>query len=51
VRVDALPTTLQTSDSDGGSNVITFQRIIVWPDGRKEIEGVTPKQLPKPDDA
>jgi hypothetical protein len=26
-----LPTTLQASDSNGGSNVITFQRIIVWP--------------------
>ena len=45
-----LPTTLQASDSDGGSNVITFQRIIVWPDGHKEIEGVTPKALPAPDD-
>jgi hypothetical protein len=43
-----LPTTLQASDSDGGSNVITFRRIIVWPDGHKEIEGVTPKQLPAP---
>jgi hypothetical protein len=40
------------SASDGGSGAaITFQRIIVWPDGHKEIEGVTPKQLPKPDDA
>jgi hypothetical protein len=44
-----LPTTLQASDSDGGSNVITFQRIIVWPDGHKEIEGVTPKALPAPE--
>jgi hypothetical protein len=44
-----LPTTLQGPESDGGSNVITFQRIIVWPDGHREIEGVTPKQLPAPD--
>jgi hypothetical protein len=42
-----LPTTLQGPESDGGSNVITFQRIIVW--GHREIEGVTPKQLPAPD--
>jgi putative tryptophan/tyrosine transport system substrate-binding protein len=44
----ALPTTLQGPESDGGSNVITFQRIIVWPDGHREIEGKTPKQLPAP---
>jgi hypothetical protein len=25
---------------------LTFERVIVWPDGRREIEGVTPKQLP-----
>jgi hypothetical protein len=43
-----LPTTLQGSDSDGGSAKITFERIIVWPDGRREIEGVTPKQLAAP---
>jgi len=30
---------------------ILFERVIVWPDGHREIEGVTPKQLPKPDDA
>jgi hypothetical protein len=36
--------------SDGGLGVkISFQRIIVYPDGHKEIEGVTPKQLPAPD--
>jgi hypothetical protein len=28
---------------------VTFQREIVWPDGHREIEGVTPKQLPAPD--
>jgi hypothetical protein len=26
---------------------MTFQRI-VWPDGRKEVEGVMAKQLPAP---
>jgi hypothetical protein len=36
------------AESDGGSNVITFQRIVVMPDGHKYIEGVTPKQLPAP---
>jgi hypothetical protein len=43
-----LPTTLQASDSSGGSNVITVQRVIVMPDGQKWVEGVTPKQLPAP---
>ena len=47
-----LPTTLQASESDGGLGTkITFQRVIVWPDGRREIEGVTPKALPAPDDS
>jgi hypothetical protein len=27
---------------------ITFERIIVMPDGQRYIEGVTPKQLPAP---
>lgn len=27
---------------------IVFERHIVWPDGRKEIEGETPKALPAP---
>jgi len=42
-----LPHTLAAaSDSDGGKQAaITFQRIIVWPDGHREIEGVTPKQI------
>jgi hypothetical protein len=45
-----LPTTLAASESDGGAGVqMTFQRVIVWPDGHKEIEGVTPKALPAPD--
>jgi hypothetical protein len=43
-----LPSTLQASDSDGGPQVVTFQRVIVWPDGHREIEGKTPKQLPAP---
>jgi Family of unknown function (DUF5681) len=35
--------------SDGGEEtVLRFERIIVWPDDRKEVEGVTPKQLPPP---
>jgi len=45
----ALPSTLAIPESSRGADLVTFQRIIVWPDGHKEIEGVTPKQLPKPD--
>ena len=44
-----LPSTLAIPESSRGADLVTFQRIIVWPDGHKEIEGVTPKQLPKPD--
>jgi hypothetical protein len=45
-----LPTTLHGSESDGGIGVkMTFERIITWPDGHREIEGTTPKQLPAPD--
>jgi len=44
-----LPTTLSTPESDGGLGVkMVFERHIVWPDGRREIQGVTPKQLPAP---
>ena len=43
-----LPTTLQASDSDGGPAKITFERVIVMPDGQRWVEGVTPKQLPTP---
>jgi len=44
-----LPTTLAADESGGGLGVrMTFERVIVWPDGRREIEGVTPKQLPAP---
>jgi hypothetical protein len=44
-----LPTTLQASDSDGGADLkLTFTRVIVYPNGHKEIEGVTPKQLAPP---
>jgi hypothetical protein len=44
------PTTLAAaSESDGGLGTkITFERVIVWPDGHREIEGVTPKQLAAP---
>jgi hypothetical protein len=45
-----LPTTLAASESDGGLGVkMVFERHIVWPDGRREIDGVTPKSLPAPD--
>lgn len=41
-----LPTTLQAGESNGGADtVLTFRRVIVWPGGREEIEGVTPKQI------
>jgi hypothetical protein len=41
--------TLSTPESDGGLGVkMVFERHIVWPDGHREIEGVTPKQLPAP---
>ena len=45
-----LPATL-AAESDGGGVGgvgITFTRIIVHPDGHREIEGQTPKQLPAP---
>ena len=44
-----LPSTIEASESSGGPAVVTFQRVIVMPDGQKYIEGVTPKQLPAPD--
>src|SRR5262249_7566146 len=45
-----LPTTLAADESSGGASVkMTFERVIVWPDGRREIEGVTPKALPAPE--
>ena len=45
-----LPTTLATSESDGGVGVqLVFRREIVYPNGHVEIEGVTPKALPVPD--
>jgi hypothetical protein len=37
---DALPTTLAADESSGGSSTkITFERVIVFPDGHREIEG------------
>ena len=45
-----LPSTLAASESDGGVGMqLVFRREIVWPDGHREIEGVTPKALPVPD--
>src|SRR5215472_11197223 len=45
-----LPTTLAADESNGGLGVkMVFERHIVWPDGRREVEGVTPKSLPAPD--
>ena len=45
-----LPTTLAADESSGGLGVkMVFERHIVWPDGRREIQGVTPKALPAPD--
>ena len=45
-----LPTTLSTSDSDGGVGVeVRFVREIVYPSGQRHIEGTTPKALPAPD--
>ena len=45
-----LPTTLSADESNGGLGVkMVFERHIVWPDGRREVEGVTPKALPAPD--
>ena len=44
-----LPSTLAMPETSGGERTkVTFERVIVWPDGRREIEGVTPKQLLKP---
>jgi hypothetical protein len=40
-----LPTTLQASETDGGPTTVTFQRVIVMPDGQKWVEGQTPKQI------
>jgi len=44
-----LPTTLAADESSGGVPVkMVFERHIVWPDGRREVEGA-PKSLPAPD--
>src|SRR6516165_5160974 len=46
-----LPHTLSADESNGGLGVkVEFKRIIVFPDGRREVEGVTPKALPAPID-
>ena len=48
-----LPTQLAAdAESNGGASAqITFTRVIVHADGRREVEGATPKQLPPPTDA
>jgi hypothetical protein len=44
-----IPALEQWLESDGGVGVqLTFVREIVWPDGRREVEGTTPKALPVP---
>jgi hypothetical protein len=44
-----MPSTLAADESSGGlSAKLTFERVIVWPDGYREIEGVTPKQIAPP---
>ena len=46
-----LPTTLNTDESNGGAVLqLVFRREIVYPNGHVEIEGVTPKALPAPND-
>jgi hypothetical protein len=47
-----LPTTLHADESSGGVPVkMVFERHIVWPDGRREIQGVPPKlPAPEPDE-
>jgi hypothetical protein len=45
-----LPHTLSADEPGGGASVkMVFERRIVFPDGRVEVEGVTPKALPAPD--
>jgi hypothetical protein len=44
-----LPHTLAPASVSDGGGKITFERIVCWPDGRREVEGVTPKSLPPPD--
>jgi hypothetical protein len=43
-----LPSTLDASESSRGPTRVTFQRIVVWPNGHKDVETMTPKQLPPP---
>jgi hypothetical protein len=43
-----LPHTLAADPDSGGGVEMTFRRVIVWPGGREEVEGVTPKALPPP---
>ncbi len=43
-----LPSTIAAADSDGGPATITFERVIVMPDGHRHIEGKTPLQIAAP---
>jgi hypothetical protein len=40
-----LPSTLAVDDASKGQLKVTFERVIVHPNGHREIEGVTPKLL------
>jgi hypothetical protein len=40
-----VPSTIAAADSDGGPATITFERVIVMPDGHRHIEGKTPFQI------
>ena len=45
-----LPTTLAADESSGGVPVkMVFERHIVYPNGHRVVEGVTPKALPVPE--
>jgi hypothetical protein len=49
MRREKMDQHLSADQSNGGVGVkIQFERVVVWPDGRREIEGVTPKALPAP---
>jgi hypothetical protein len=51
LKIAPLPSTIAADESAGGNVKVkmSFTRTVVWPDGHKEIEGVTPTQLPAPD--
>jgi hypothetical protein len=47
VLLPAAISRLSADESGGGSVDIKFTRVIVWPDGRREVEGTTPKAAPR----